>query len=273
MGNKHMSDKTSTAQYSQAETSMSKVADDQQGTGWIAGDAHNELTGHEYDGIQEYDNPLPGWWKWLFIVSIIFFFPYFAYYHFGGSGRSVSDGYQVAEAVNARKQLAGLGEIKPDRQTLVRFASTGGGGLAVGRGVYLANCVACHGTSGGGLIGPNLTDNHYKNVREIEDILNIVNRGAAAGAMPAWINRLDEAECVLVSAYVASMRGTDPGPGAKAAEGSEIAPWPTPDELAAQEAAKAAEEEAQGEGEAEGEGPEAAAAEPVTAESPVMEGD
>ena len=29
------------------------------------------LTGHDYDGIQEYDNPLPGWWKWLFIASIL----------------------------------------------------------------------------------------------------------------------------------------------------------------------------------------------------------
>ena len=207
----------------------------EQGSSWFAGEAHNELTGHQYDGIQEYDNPLPGWWKWLFVGSILFSFPYFGYYHFGGQGRSVAEQYMVAEAANAKKQLAGLGEIKPDRETLVRFAAQGGGGLALGRSVYLANCVACHGPTGGGLVGPNLTDDQYKNVRNIEDILSVVNNGAASGAMPSWLNRLDEPERILVSAYVASLRGQDPGPGAKAAEGNVIPPWPEPQVPAADE--------------------------------------
>jgi cytochrome c oxidase cbb3-type subunit 3 len=223
-----------------------------------SGEVRDELTGHLYDGIQEYDNPLPAWWKWLFVATILFSFPYYAYYHFGASGRSLSEQYQVAEAENARKQLAGLGEIRPDRETLVRFASQGGGALAVGRSIYQANCIACHGPNGGGLVGPNLTDDHYKNVREIEDILGVINKGAAGGAMPAWLNRLDESERVLVSAYVASMRGQDPGPNPRPAEGNVIPPWPVPEPGAASEEAAVDEAEGADEGadESAGEGAE-----------------
>ena len=34
----------------------------------------NQLTDHAYDGIQEFDNPLPGWWKWMFVGSIVLLF-------------------------------------------------------------------------------------------------------------------------------------------------------------------------------------------------------
>ena len=54
------------------------------------------LTGHDYDGIQEYDNPLPGWWKWLFVASIVFTPPYLFWYHGGAEGRTLADQYDRA---------------------------------------------------------------------------------------------------------------------------------------------------------------------------------
>jgi cytochrome c oxidase cbb3-type subunit 3 len=75
-------------------------------------------------------------------------------------------------------------------------------------------------------VGPNLTDEYYKNVRQVEDIAKVIIKGAGNGAMPAWANRLNENEIVLVSAYVASLRGQNvPG---KNPDGVEIAPWPEP---------------------------------------------
>lgn len=65
----------------------------------------------------------------------------------------------------------------------------------------------------------------YKHIRTIEDIYDVINNGAAAGAMPAWKHRLEQNERVLVSAYVASLRGTDDGSG-KAPEGQPIPAWP-----------------------------------------------
>jgi cytochrome c oxidase cbb3-type subunit 3 len=182
------------------------------------------LTGHAFDGIQEYDNPLPGWWKWLFIATIAFSLLYWPYYHFGATGRSVSEQYSVAIAENMRLQFAEIGDLQPNEATLVRMMYDDGW-VKFGESVYRANCASCHGLDGGGIVGPNLADDHYKYVREITDILNVVQNGAAAGAMPAWKSRLQLNEQILVSSYVASLRGTTPSK-AKGAEGVVIPPWP-----------------------------------------------
>lgn len=182
------------------------------------------LTGHAFDGIQEYDNPLPGWWKWLFIATIVFSLLYWPYYHFGAPGRSASERFSVAIAENMRLQFAEIGELQPNEATLVKMMYDDGW-VKFGESVYRANCASCHGLDGGGIVGPNLADDHYKNVREITDILNIVQNGAAAGAMPAWKSRLQLNEQILVSSYVASLRGSTPAK-AKGAEGNVIPPWP-----------------------------------------------
>ena len=77
-------------------------------------------------------------------------------------------------------------------------------------------------------MGPNLTDNYYKNVHKVEDIVRVIAQGAGNGAMPAWGTRLLPNEIVLVSAYVASLRDSGEHEGGKLPEGSEIPPWPEP---------------------------------------------
>ncbi|WP_404309265.1 cbb3-type cytochrome c oxidase N-terminal domain-containing protein [Neorhodopirellula lusitana] len=182
------------------------------------------LTEHAYDGIEEFDNPLPGWWKWLFIACIAFCPPYFLYYHGGTPGRSIEETYSQALAANTRLQFAEIGELQPDEATLVSFMEKDNW-LRVGKIVFQTHCVSCHGREGEGKVGPNLTDESYKNVKKIEDIASVINNGAAAGAMPQWSNRLHPNEVVLVAAYVASMRG-EMLEGPRGAEGKEIPPWP-----------------------------------------------
>lgn len=182
------------------------------------------LTGHDYDGIQEYDNPLPGWWKWLFIASIVFTPPYLFWYHNGAEGRSLADQYDRALAANLQLQFAEIGELTADRENVVKFLYEESW-LQIGKAVFKSNCVSCHGKEGGGLVGPNLCDDSYKNVKDIGDILNVLQKGANAGAMPAWNNRLSTNEMVLVASYVASLRGSSPAV-AKAAEGRVIDAWP-----------------------------------------------
>lgn len=183
-------------------------------------------TDHAYDGIEEYDNPLPGWWKWLFAASIVFSPFYWMFYHGGASGRSVEEQYEVALAANTRLQFAEIGELKADADTIVEFMHKPSW-LKVGQSVFKANCISCHGREGEGKVGPNLTDEAYKNVKQIEDVARVIVEGANAGAMPSWKNRLHPNEIVLVSSYVASLRGTDVE-GGKAPEGNQIAPWPEP---------------------------------------------
>lgn len=182
------------------------------------------VTGHNYDGIQEYDNPLPGWWKWLFVGSFAYSLVYLLYFHTGAPNRSIYEAFDVAVAVSQQKLFAQIGNLEPDQATLLKYESDADW-LKYGQSVYRSNCASCHGANGGGLVGPNLTDESWKHIKGITDIAKIVQVGAAGGAMPAWSNRLSQNDIVMVSAFVASLRGTDPGAGAKAAEGNSIPPW------------------------------------------------
>ncbi|WP_339743620.1 cbb3-type cytochrome c oxidase N-terminal domain-containing protein [uncultured Rubinisphaera sp.] len=190
--------------------------------------ADNELTGHNYDGIQEYDNPLPGWWKMLFIGSIVYGVLYMVYYHNGQVDRSMLVEYQQAVAANLRLQFSEIGELNPDRETLLTYMDDVKWS-AVGESVFKTHCVSCHGSNGEGKIGPNLTDDKWKNVKTIEDIAKVVSEGAGNNAMPAWKTRLHPNELVLVSAYVASLRGTNPGAAKSPIAGEKsIPPWDEP---------------------------------------------
>jgi cytochrome c oxidase cbb3-type subunit 3 len=178
------------------------------------------LTDHSYDGIQEYDNPLPGWWKFLFWASILFAPVYFLFFHGGMEGRSIHDQYGNQMARIFERKFSEIWELEPDRETILEFMQKPKW-LAVGKVVYQTNCVSCHGADGGGLVGPNLTDNRWKNVRKIEDIANVIMNGAANGAMPAWKNRLSHPnQFVLTAAYVATLM--DNPVSGKAPEGDAV---------------------------------------------------
>ena len=104
--------------------------------------------------------------------------------------------------------------------------------LSFGKSIYQTNCISCHKTNGSGLVGPNLTDDHYKNVKNIEDVYTVIANGAAGGAMPAWKTRLSSNEMVLAAAYASSLRGTPVPETAKPPEGALIPAWPTLEEIA-----------------------------------------
>ena len=54
---------------------------------------------HEYDGIQEFDNPQPAYWTWIFLGSTVWALGYFIYYHLGGPGKSDTEQYAAEWAV------------------------------------------------------------------------------------------------------------------------------------------------------------------------------
>ncbi len=186
-----------------------------------------KLTDHSYDGIQEYDNPMPGWWVWLFVATVLYSGVYWLYFETGVPDRSIFDEYNSHQTMVMTKRFGKLGELKPDAQTILLYSSDPKEKewLAVGRTTYVTNCASCHGIDGGGGIGPNLTDDHWKGVRNIEDIANVIKNGANNGAMPAWGTRFNHPNVlVLTSAYIASLRGTTPS-NPKAPEGTVIGPW------------------------------------------------
>lgn len=184
-----------------------------------------------FDGIEEAGNAPPVWWKLLFAATAAFSIMYMLHYHAGTPGRSATDHYDQAVAENMRLQFAEIGELQPDEATLVRMMNDRRW-VRVGESVFRTHCASCHGLDGGGLVGPNLADEHFKNVRSIEDILRVVQFGAAAGAMPPWRDKLHLNEQILVSSYVAALRGTTPS-SPRGPEGNPIPPWPEQVEEAA----------------------------------------
>lgn len=186
-----------------------------------------KLTDHSYDGIQEYDNPMPGWWVWLFVGTVVFSMLYLLYFESGMPGRTIQDEYDAASAASFEQKFSEIGQLTGDRATLVKYMNDKKW-LAVGRVTYKTNCVSCHGANGEGGIGPNLTDDNWKNVKNVEDIASVISNGAANGAMPSWKNRLSHPNfIVLTAAYIASLRGSNPA-NSKAPEGNVIPAWPEP---------------------------------------------
>ncbi|MBI1373287.1 MAG: c-type cytochrome [Phycisphaera sp.] len=188
------------------------------------------LTGHNYDGIQEYDNPTPGWWWLVFHCCIAFAVCYFVFFHISIYGWTRDEAYSAEVKRNFDKQFAALGQLEVNGETIARFLNEPQW-LDVGRTVFQTNCISCHGKQGEGLVGPNMTDDRYKNIKQIGDFGTVISNGAAKGAMPAWKTRLSPNEIVLVASYVASLRGQNLS-GPRPPEGDVPPPWPVPDKPA-----------------------------------------
>lgn len=178
------------------------------------------LLEHEYDGIQEYDNPTPGWWNMTLIATIIFSMGYFTYYHILG-GQSVAEAYAEDMKVHAAlkaEQKAAVGEITEDQLSAVMADASQ---VAAGSKIFQTNCVACHLSKGEGSIGPNLTDAYWKNGDgSLVAIRKVVDEGVLEKGMAAWGKVLKPEELNQVVAFVGTIRNTNvPG---KAPEGNKI---------------------------------------------------
>ncbi len=190
-----------------------------------ADDYGTEIAGHSYDGIQEYDNPTPGWWHVIFLLTILFGFFYAAVVHLSPMWLTREQRFVAAENKALEAQFAELQLIEMGEEKVLRIMGQPKW-LEMGAGVFEANCVICHKADGSGLVGPNMTDDYYKNLTEIAGFIDVIENGAADGAMPAHKTLLNENEIALVAGYAASLRGQNlPG---KAPEGEQIPPFPAP---------------------------------------------
>ena len=173
---------------------------------------------HEYDGIRELDNTLPPWWKYLFILTIIWGFAYMIYYHvYDGTNQFQEYEMEVAQAE------AQIEEYKKNNKDLIDANSvqimTASSDIEAGKAIYMENCVACHKADGGGGIGPNLTDNNWILGGGIKNIFHTISEGGRAGkGMVAWKSELNPNKIAQVSSFIITLQGTNPA-DAKEAEG------------------------------------------------------
>jgi cytochrome c oxidase cbb3-type subunit 3 len=163
---------------------------------------------HDYDGIRELDNQLPPWWKWGFVMTIIWAFSYLFYFHVMEAAPLSAGEYanEMEAAKIAKDAYMKTAKNNVDENTIVFDA----GYVADGQKIYTDNCVACHGAKGEGGVGPNLTDEYWIHGGKINDIFKTVKYGWPANGMKSWQADFSATQIAQVVCYVKSLKGTKP---------------------------------------------------------------
>ena len=176
------------------------------------------LLDHDYDGIRELDSQIPPWFLWLFYVTIFFAIVYMLDYHVFNSSPLQDAEYnlQVEQAQIERTALINSGAfLNEESVTLLTDAAA----LDAGKQIFATNCVACHTADGGGLVGPNLTDDYWIHGGGIKNVFKTIKYGVVAKGMISWQSQLNPKQMQDVSSYIISLHGTTPA-NPKAPEGT-----------------------------------------------------
>lgn len=175
-------------------------------------------TGHEYDGIQELENPLPRWWVMMFWITIFFGLGYIVVYGYGNY-----DGILTVEVDGKPVTWTSANQWQAEVQRFdakvapifAKYSSTpipelakDEAALQTGRRLFKSYCAVCHGSNAQGAMGfPNLTDNDWLYGGAPENIKQTITNGRQ-GMMPAHIDILGGEEKVRDMAhYVRSLSG------------------------------------------------------------------
>lgn len=180
----------------------------------------DELRGHVFDGIYEYDNDMPQWWIWLFWVTIVYSLGYMIFYHaHTPRGQSLVASYEAEVAAQLAKESQKKRE--PAGQFDWNQAASDSALLARAKETWVAMCAACHLESGAGSVGPNLTDKYWIHGFTTDAIEAVIANGVITAGMPAWGPVLGDAKVRELTVYVRSLRNTNVA-GGKAAQGTLI---------------------------------------------------
>ena len=170
----------------------------------------DRLLEHDYDGIKEYDNPLPSWWSWIFVATIVFSLGYWGYYQIG-PGPSLIAEYEreMGEQAALQAKLAPAAAEGPSEESM-RALTRDAKIMASAKEVFATRCVPCHGPQGQGIIGPNLTDDYWLHGSTLVAIRKTISDGVIEKGMIPWKDQLKPAEVDAMAAYVATLHGTNP---------------------------------------------------------------
>jgi cytochrome c oxidase cbb3-type subunit III len=198
---------------------------------WMRKRSHEEArttdtTGHIWDGdLREYNNPLPRWWLWTFLLSIIFAVVYLVMYPgfgsnagtLGWSSKNQFDEMQRKQEAQAQGILAqfngkSAAELSQNPQA-----------MQIARNIFANNCAACHGSDARGARGfPNLTDGDWLWGGSAETVEATIRNGRI-GAMPGWGPVLGAKGVEDMVAYVMSLSGRTAPAGDATAGGAQFA--------------------------------------------------
>jgi cytochrome c oxidase cbb3-type subunit 3 len=199
-------------------------------------------TGHEWDGIQELNTPLPRWWILTFYACIIWSVGYWLVYPTWPLVQSYTKGWiNYSSRADVAVELANLEAIRGGKMVALANASLAdiekdpallAIARAKGKVVFGDNCAACHGSGGAGAKGfPNLNDDDWLWGGSLDQILQTLQYGVRSGHAEAHEGQmlafgqsgtLNKDEIVTVANYVRSLSGLSTRPGADLAAGQKI---------------------------------------------------
>lgn len=169
-----------------------------------------QTMGHVWDGdLEEYNNPLPSWWMWMFYITIAFAVGYLALYpglgKFPGLRGWTSVGQYKEERAQAEAKYQPLYDkfLKQD----IKVVAADKEAQEMGKRLYLTYCMQCHGADARGAKGfPNLTDSDWLYGGTPEQVHQSIAEGRR-GQMPAWGAAFGEEKVKDVTNYVLSLSG------------------------------------------------------------------
>jgi cytochrome c oxidase cbb3-type subunit 3 len=172
-------------------------------------EAHVNL-GHDYDGIGELDNPTPPWWQWGFVLSVVFAVVYLWVYFVSHSAPNQIKELELAN-VKAEEQIktylaSSANKIDENTVTLLEDATE----IAAGKKIFTSSCAPCHGSEGGGVVGPNLTDNYWLHGGTIHDIFKTIKNGVPEKGMKSWKDDFTPKQIAQLASFIISLKGTNP---------------------------------------------------------------
>lgn len=166
------------------------------------------ITDHTYDGIKEFDYPLPFWWTMSFVLTALFGIPYAIYYIFLGGPTLRQEAQQDLAALNEVRTEYAVKMANFEHETYAAVLADDG--MNKGKEVFMENCSPCHLETGAGDIGPNLTDNYWLNAKGTkETVYEVILNGREDKGMPVWREDLTKEEIYAVTAYVMTLVGTN----------------------------------------------------------------
>lgn len=183
---------------------------------------------HSFDGIEEQDNPLPRWWLWLFVATLLFALGYLLLYPGLGNWRGLLPGYDALDPARGtpfadgevgwssvheweRERAQAQAQYGPlyarlgatSIEALVRDTQA----MATGARLFANNCALCHGADGKGAPGyPNLADDLWRWGGDTQAITASIAQGRHA-VMPAWASVVGEQGSRDLTAYVLRLNG------------------------------------------------------------------
>lgn len=175
------------------------------------GESEDRTTGHIYDGIEEYDNPLPKWWFQLFVGTLVFSAIYLVLYPGLGSFPGIL-GWTSAKQLDREQEKAheAHGDLfEAYLKMPVEELAQDGKAMKMGLRLFSNNCAVCHGADGGGAYGfPNLTDDDWLYGGTPEQIKQTLVDGRV-GNMPGWGLVIGENNVQATAQYVLKLSGRD----------------------------------------------------------------